>query len=237
MPFPARRLGGESARDAERRARDSELDAIRQSISGGGGGSGTFTSAMETKLNGIEDGATADQTGAEILTALGTPPFYSWFCSGVVTPGGAEILGRGSTAGNQIQTVSLSRNGVSVEQKHDIIYNQDNNNPGVFLIQTAGLYRIHARWTFKLNGSERYIEVGILVNRTQRTNLDDNDGTTFNNVASLTQAEGNETWQESNIERVLLLSANDTIEFKYYSSAQDNNISYERVHGSISMIR
>ena len=235
MPFPARRLGGESARDAERRARDSELDAIRQSISGGGGGggSGTFTSAMETKLNGIEDGATADQTGAEILTALGTPPFYSWFCSGTVTPGGAEILGRGGNAGNQIQTVSLN----SVDQKHDIIYNQNSNNPGVFLIQTAGLYRIHARWTFSLNGSERYIQVGILVNRTQRSNLDDNDGTAFTNVASLTQADSNVTRQELNMEKVLLLSADDTIEFKYYSSAQHNNMSYEQVDGSISMIR
>lgn len=59
MPFPARRLGGESAKDAERRARDSELDAIRQSISGGGGGGGpTFTAAMEAKLDNIEAEAT-----------------------------------------------------------------------------------------------------------------------------------------------------------------------------------
>ena len=39
------------------------------------------------------------------------------------------------------------------------------------------------------------------------------------------------------MEKVLLLSADDTIEFKYYSSAQQNNMSYEQVDGSISMIR
>ncbi len=77
-----------------------------------------------------------------------------------------------------------TRNGVAVAQVNDIIYNQGSNNPDVFFIQSASLYRIYVVFMFQLTGSEHEIQVKIVVNRTNQTNPanENNDSTVFNNL-------------------------------------------------------
>ena len=193
MPFPARRLGGESAKDAERRARDSELDAIRQSISGGGA----------------------------------TRPFYSFemgnTTSSLIRLQAPTVIGSGSPSGNDSSPITLSRNGTTVSQVNDVIYNQNNSNLGVFLIQSAGLYRIYVDFLFSFNGSESLVEAEIVLNGTK----------TFKSHASLVKTEETTCHESLIIDKVLLLEVGDQIQFRFVQSGVSGVIDLRMVHGSI----
>ena len=70
--------------------------------------SGSFTTAMETKLNGIEAGATGDQTGAEIKTALSTAGDLTLLDSNFVVTGSIPLDGfRGFTGPEVVATSSI----------------------------------------------------------------------------------------------------------------------------------